>query len=211
MIPQNDRAARLAYTILSNLMLCYGIQFLGWKFFPVLYLFWWEELVTTFFASKKLRRLRPLLLEKETETDVLAREGGVMVRYFFLFVWLVFVVALGAFAMAPSGDWLANLRILLLQDRLFDLNLLGFVGLQILSFWPRFLKKNNPTASPEEVAALGESMGRRGLVIHVGILAGAFAGMFWHRDWFKWGFLAVKVAADAGAIFWGKPARKPVG
>lgn len=201
MPPNNDRAARLCYLICSNIGLIYGTQFLGWHFFPILYLFWWEELISTFFATQKLKKLRPFLLKTQTEQDVLAREGGVMLRYFFLFVWLVFVIVLGVFVMAPKASWGVNITTFFFQNRLFNLNLLGFFGLQLLSFFPRFLKKNNPEASSDEVEDLSQMMDRRGIIIHVGMIFGAFLGHFFHVGWFVWGFLFVKIGADLVGFF----------
>ncbi len=205
---KHDRSARICYVILSNIGLFYGIKFLGWQFFPILYLFWWEELISTIFAVQKLKNLRPFLLQTSTQTDVLAREGGVMVRFFFLFVWLVFVITLGMFVMAKKEHFGVNIMTFFFQNRLFNINLLGFLGLQLLSFFPRFLKSNNPTASPEEVETLGQMMDRRGVIIHVGMIAGAFLGMFFHVEWFVWGFLFVKIVADLVGVFSGKEAKK---
>jgi len=78
------------YALVSNGLQVYGILELGWHFFSILYLWWWEALVLSVFGVFKLRRLRPFLLQKQGALEVGEGERSARWRFFLLFVYFVF-------------------------------------------------------------------------------------------------------------------------
>ncbi len=194
----------IIYALVSNALQVYGILVLGWHFFPILYMWWWEELVLTVFGVLKLRQLRPFLLKKESEIVVREGESSARGRFFLLFVYFVFVVIIGGFVFAPKDSYIENIITLIFRNQVFNLNLLLFMGIQVWLFWRDFYQNKNFETT--DVSTLRTTFDLRSMVIHVGLLAGAFLsflihkyGLFKTEHAFMFGFMAIKTSVELWA------------
>ncbi len=201
----------IIYAAISNALQVYGILVLGWHFFPILYLWWWEELVFSVFGVLKLRRMRAFLLQQQPETEVLEGERSARGRFFLLFVYFVFVVVMGGFMFAPRESYVANVITLVFRNNVFNFNLLLFIGMQIGLYWRDFYK--NRDFRTTDVGSLRNTFDLRSLVIHVGLLAGALLsfllqkyGLFKTEHAFMFGFMGVKTFVELWAALNNKPA-----
>jgi len=191
----------VVYALVSNGLQIYGILALGWHFFPILYLWWWEELVLSTFGVLKLRRMRPFLLQKQNELDVREGESSARGRFFLLFVYFVFVVVVGGFLFAPKESYVANIITLMFRNQVFNLNLLFFIGMQAALYLRDFYQ--NPNFDTTDVTTLRTIFDLRSMVIHVGMLVGAFLSFLLQKydlghteHGFMFGFMAVKTGVD---------------
>lgn len=135
------------YLLASNGILLYGIVMLSWPIFPLVYLWWWEGLLSTavnIFISKRLGI-------KE------ARWGQLSIYFIY---WIFVVVVLGVIATSNDGMF-NNLVIVMFQDKLFNLCLL----LLILHLGFRVMKGH---LSGAEAFFLQ-------IRLHIGIVLGGFA------------------------------------
>lgn len=194
------------YALVSNGLQVYGILELGWHFFPILYLWWWEALVLSVFGVFKLRRLRPFLLQKQGAFEVGEGERSARWRFFLLFVYFVFVVIAGGFIFSPRESYIPNLITLVFKNQVFNFNLLCFIGIQGWLFWRDYYQNQHFETS--ELEALRSTFDLRSMVIHVGLLAGAFLMFIFNRyghdkteHAFMFGFMAVKTLVDLWAAF----------
>gem|GEM_PF-3335190 len=179
----------------------YGILVLGWHFFPILYLWWWEELVLTVFGVLKLRRLRPFLLEKQSEMEVREGESSARGRFFLLFVYFVFVVVIGGFVFAPKDSYIENIITLIFRNQVFNLNLLLFISMQGWLYWRDFYQNQNFETT--DISTLRTTFDLRSTIIHVGLLAGAFLSFLLQKynlakteHAFMFGFMAIKTSVE---------------
>ncbi|WP_020538633.1 hypothetical protein [Lewinella cohaerens] len=135
------------YLLASNGILLYGIVMLGWPIFPLVYLWWWEGLLSTavnIFISKRL--------------GIKEARWGQLFPYFVY--WVFVIVFLGILA-SNSDQIIDNLGVVMFKDKLFNLCLL----LLILHLGFRIIKGNLPGA---EVFLLQ-------IRLHVGIVLGGLA------------------------------------
>lgn len=198
------------YALLSNALQVYGVLALGWHFFPILYLWWWEELILSIFGILKLRRWRPVFLQSQSEQEVVQGEKAAQSRFFLLFIYLIFIVVMAGFMFAPHESYIENVITLAFGNKVFNLNLLLFVGLQIWVFWRE--DYGNQKADPAVIGALRSTFDLRSSVIHIGLLLGALLSFLIQKyAWFKtehafmFGFMAVKTLIELWAAF--KPGR----
>lgn len=196
----------VAYALISNALQVYGVLCLGWHFFPILYLWWWEELILTVLGFLKLRRLRPILLKTESETEVLAGESAAKARFFLLFVYFIFVVVMAGFVFAPKGSYVENILTLIFRNTVFNLNLCLFIIVQAWIFWRDFYQ--NKDIKQVEWATLRQTFDLRSAVIHVGLLAGALLSFLLQRynitqteHAFMFGFMAIKTGVELWSAF----------
>lgn len=196
----------VVYALISNALQVYGILYLGWHFFPILYLWWWEELVLTVFGVFKLRRLRPILLKTASKTEVLAGESAVRARFFLLFVYFVFVVVMGGFVFAAKGSYVENILTLIFRNPVFNLNLCLFIVVQAWIFWRDFYQNKPP--KQEASVTLRHTFDLRSVIIHVGLLAGAVLSFLLQRynlaqteHAFMFGFMAIKTGVELWSAF----------
>jgi hypothetical protein len=137
-----------AYLLASNGILLYGILTLGWPIFPLVFLWWWEGLLSTAvstFIGK--RQGRP------------EASWGQLFPYF---VYLIFlIVFIGIMAAHDSDQVIFNLMVLFFKNSIFNLSLL----LLILHLGYRVFNG----APPREEIFYYQ------IRIHVGILLGALA------------------------------------
>lgn len=194
----------IIYAVISNALQVYGILVLGWHFFPILYLWWWEELVLSIFGVLKLRRMRPFLSQQESEADVQEGERSARGRFFLLFVYFVFVVVMGGFLFAPRESYITNLITLVFRNNVFNFNLLLFIAMQAGLYWRDFYQNQNFETT--DVSVLRTTFDLRSSIIHVGLLVGAVLsfllqkyGLFKTEHAFMFGFMLVKTLVELWA------------
>ena len=135
------------YLLASNGILLYGIVMMGWPIFPLVYLWWWEGLLSTavsIFISKRMGNK--------------AARWGQLFPYFVY--WVFLLVFLGGMAATRDGI-IDNLIVVMFQNKLFNLCLL----LLILHLGFRIIKGNLP----------GEEVFFLQMRLHIGILLGGLA------------------------------------
>jgi len=81
--------------ILANLIPLYGVAFLGWEVFPVILLFWFENVVVGGYNILKIAMARP--------TDIGRWVGKVFMIPFFTFHYGMFTFVHGIFVLALFG------------------------------------------------------------------------------------------------------------
>ena len=81
--------------ILANLIPLYGVVFLRWEVFPVILLFWFENVVIGFYNALKMTFARP--------DDIGRWIGKVFMIPFFLFHYWMFTFVHGIFVLAIFG------------------------------------------------------------------------------------------------------------
>lgn len=206
-LPENRSNAvpPVLYALVSNAMQVYGIVVLGWHFFPILYLWWWEELVLGIFGWWRLKRLRPMLLTQESESVVFQGERSAATRFFLLAVYFVFIVVLAGFMFAPDGAAIQNILTIFFKNRVFNLNLLFFAVIQLWMFRRDFHPE--PKYKATEVEALRNTFNTRSAVIHAGLLIGALMSYLLPRynlqteHAFMFGFMAVKTLVELWMVW----------
>jgi hypothetical protein len=190
----------IIYALVSNALQIYGIIVLGWHFFPILYLWWWEEVVLSTFGWFKLRRMRLFLWQKESAEAVAEGETSAKTRFFLLAVYFVFVVVLAGFLFAPDGSAIQNILTIFFKNKVFNLNLLFFIAIQGWIYWRDFYHNINYDKVP--VAELRNTFDTRSAVIHAGLLIGAFMCYLLPKfnlqteHAFMFGFMAVKTIVE---------------
>lgn len=203
LLPDNRQRSvpPILYALVSNALQIYGVLSLGWHFFPILYLWWWEELIISTFGVLKLRRLRPFLTKLQSEDEIREGERAARSRFFLLFVYFVFVVIMGGFVFAPKGSYIENVITLIFRNQVFNFNLLLFVGMQAWMYWRDFYQE--PDYANMDVKALQTTLDLRSAVIHVGLLAGAFLSFLLAKYQFQgaehafmFGFMAIKTGIE---------------
>lgn len=202
LLPENRNYAvpPLVYALVSNAMQIYGIVVLGWHFFPILYLWWWEELILSIFGFWALKRLRASLLRESTELEVNEGEKSAKTRFFLLAVYFVFIVVLAGFMFAPDGTAIQNVLTIFFRNQVFSLNLLFFVALQSWLFWRDYY--HNPHYESAPLEQLRSTFDARSAVIHAGLLIGAFLSYLLPKfnlqteHAFMFGFMAVKMLVE---------------
>jgi hypothetical protein len=135
------------YLLASNGVLLYGIVMMGWPIFPLVYLWWWEGLLSTavgIFISKRLGNKN-------------ARWG----QLFIYFIYWVFVIVFLGILAANRDQIIDNLVMVMFKDKLFNLCLL----LLILHLGFRIIKGNLP----------GYEVFLLQIRLHVGIVLGGLA------------------------------------
>lgn len=202
LLPENRNYAfpPLVYALVSNAIQIYGIVVLGWHFFPILYLWWWEELILSIFGFWALKRMRAYLLTHAPEIEVKEGETSAKTRFFLLAVYFVFIVVLAGFMFAPDGTAIQNILTIFFRNQVFNLNLLFFVALQTWLFWRDYY--HNPHYESASLEQLRNTFDARSAVIHAGLLIGAFLSYLLPKfnlqteHAFMFGFMAVKMLVE---------------
>ncbi|MBL7807811.1 MAG: hypothetical protein JNN28_08365 [Saprospiraceae bacterium] len=202
LLPENRNYAipPLVYALVSNAMQIYGIVVLGWHFFPILYLWWWEELILSIFGFWGLKRMRAYLLTHAPEIEVKEGETSAKTRFFLLAVYFVFIVVLAGFMFAPDGTAIQNILTIFFRNQVFNLNLLFFVGMHAWLFWQDYY--HNPRYESVPVEQLRSTFDTRSAIIHAGLLIGAFLSYLLPKfnlqteHAFMFGFMAVKTLVE---------------
>lgn len=201
----------LVYALISNALQVYGVLVLGWHFFPILYMWWWEEFVRTVFGALSLRRWRTVLLQHQPESEVMEGERAARGRFFLLFVYFIFLVVLAGFMFAPEESIIPNVVTLVFRNQIFNANLLLFIAFQGWYYW----RETQGNVQIDTLKSLQITMDTRSMIIHSGLLMGALLsfllpkyGFSGAEHAFMYGFMAVKTGVELWSVWRGSKQEK---
>lgn len=189
--------------LLSNAVVVYGVLYYDWNFFMVIYSYWFGELISSIFDKIRLKTLK-----SRGELPITENKGQTDGRFFFLFLYWVFIVIIVGFIVAPSKLYGENILVIFFLNKTFNLNLLLILlGEFVLCFGVFYISKRYDAA---EIIAKNRLMNKRTLIMHVSIIFGTFAWFatntdkfFFHVDIGKYGpfgfmivFIIIRIVGD---------------
>ncbi len=160
-----------------NAIVVYGVLFLKWNFFMVIYSYWFAEFISSLFDKLKYRTLK-----KRNEIHAAGVKKESEGRFLFLFVYWVFIVLIAGFIAAPENTFGENIMVVLFMNKAFNINLLCIVLGEFALYYQRFVLHRN--YDPEVVARKNTLMNKRTMVMHISIIAGAFVWFAMHFEGF---------------------------
>jgi Family of unknown function (DUF6498) len=200
--PEKPAAEESSFSIwvlvAANLLPLYGVLFWHWEVFPLLLLFWIENVVIGV-----LNVARMLLVDP---ADPMAWLGKLLVVPFFCFHYGMFTSVHGIFVLTmfggkaydPKGFWLFEPALQAARDFNLWLPLGALAASHLFSFLWNYLYRGEFRR-----AGLAELMGRpykRVILLHVTILFGGFAVMALHSPiWALVLLVGIKIAVDVAA------------
>ena len=194
--------------LLSNGVVVYGVLYLGWNFFMVLYSYWFNEFLSSIadkvrFNTLKTRNQLPFIKDKKLADG----------RFFILFIYWVFIVVIVGFVTAPSKTYGENLLVIFFMNKTFNLNLLFILlGEIVLYLNVFFILKNY---SPDTIVLKNSMMNKRTMIMHISIIFGTFAWFatntdkfFFHLDVGEYGpygfmfvFIIIRIVGDFVGLY----------
>jgi hypothetical protein len=192
---------------LSNAAVVYGVLELHWNFFMVVYSYWFGELISSIFDKIKFKTLQH---RDESLVITESNEGGG--RFFFLFLYWVFIVVIVGFLTAPDNMYFENFMVLLFRNVFFNISLLFLLLGELFIYVKIFYFNRN--YDPKRVIAKNGIMNKKTMVMHLSIIFGTFAWFAMNSDKFffridagKYGsysfiivFIVVRLAGDLMSI-----------
>lgn len=162
---------------LGNAIVVYGVLYLNWNFFMVLYSYWFAEFISSVFSRIKYRTLikrKELIYEENSkETDG---------RFLFLFVYWVFIVVIAGFIAAPEKTYGENLLVILFMNKAFNINLLFILLGEFALYYQSFVLSRD--YDPHQVVKANSIVSKRTMIMHISIIVGAFAWFSMHGERF---------------------------
>ncbi len=188
----------LLTVLLSNAVVVYGVVSLNWSFFMVIYSYWFGEVISSVFDTIKLRTLKRRNEMPPFENEKQEKQG----RFFFLFVYWVFIVAIVGFVTSSSNLYWENLSVIFFMDRVFNITILCVLLGELAIYWNAFFLSRN--YDPKIIVAKSDMVNKKTMIMHLSIIFGTFAWFamnsdkfFFHIDAGEYGnyaFMAVFVA-----------------
>lgn len=182
---------RLLSILVSNGIVVYGVVYLNWNFFMVIYSYWFAELVSSVFDRLKYR-----LLKKRNELAGLSLGKESDGKFLFLFVYWIFIVLIAGFLAAPENTIGETIMVLLFIKRSFNISLLIMILGQLLVYLQAFILKKHYTA--EEVVKANSLTNKRTMTMHIAIIAGSLIWFTMHVDHF---FIHINLGKYGDSIF----------
>jgi hypothetical protein len=167
-----DLYIQMATILMANLVVVYGVFFLHWNFFMIIYSYWFAEFITSFFGYLKVRMLR--------QRGELPREVAASDNFFFLFIYWVFIVVLVGFVIAPDKMYGENLKTLLFMNGAFNLSVLVILLGELGAFLQAFVLTRSYQVS--DFVHRSKIMNKRMMVMHLSIIVGTFAWFAMYSD-----------------------------
>ena len=165
----------LCTLLLGNAAVVYGVVALNWNFFMVVYAYWFGELISTVFDKIKVRTLK----SRKELTNIEITNNG---RFFFLFIYWVFIVLIVGFVTAPSKIYGENFMVILFLNNFFNLSLLcvflGELAQYVNAF---FIAKNY---DPATIISDNNTLNKKTIIMHVSIIFGTLAWFTMNTDKF---------------------------
>ncbi len=174
----NFRSPSTLLLVLANLMPVYGVLFLSWKVFPLLFLFWLENVYIGFFNILKMIMSKP--------GNVANWLGKLFMVPFFTFHYGMFTAVHGIFVIILFGSKTMNFSGPVAPEtflQIVQLNKLGYVAFMLFishgfSFlWNYIGKKEYETS---DLSTLMTKPYGRVVLLHITILLGGFLLMALH-------------------------------
>ena len=171
----SEKYIALLSIFLGNAIVVYGVLYLNWNFFMVLYSYWFAEFISSVFARIKFKTLikRKELAPGDAETDG---------RFLFLFVYWVFIVVIAGFIAAPEKTYGENLLVIFFMNKAFNINLLFVLLGEFALYYQRFILSRDYI--PHQVVKSNSMMNKRTMIMHISIILGAFAWFSMHGERF---------------------------
>ncbi|HVD96612.1 MAG TPA: DUF6498-containing protein [Cytophagaceae bacterium] len=186
-----DRALTVLTVLLSNGIVVYGILFLHWSFFMVLYSYWFGELIVSIFERIAYQRVKK---RKELTSSVGRKESEG--RFFFLLVYWLFIVLVVGFIAASENKFGENLIVMSFRDRPFNISILVvFIGTALL-YYRDFIRYND--YRPAAVAMANSLLNKRTVLMHIAVLSSAF---LWFCTHVKHFFIYVPLGKQGDLVF----------
>jgi Family of unknown function (DUF6498) len=161
----------LLHIIYSNLLVMYGIWYEQWPIFPILFLIWCQEFVSTFFRYQSWRLVAANATSEADKEEAITNKKSQLVRYFMLSVYLIFIVVITIFlihSLSDTDTLALNIRTLLFKNWLFDLTLILYTIQQAVSL--NYFSKN-PNKNYLQANILSPNM----FAMHLGIIFGSIS------------------------------------
>lgn len=168
---------RIISILLSNGIALYGVFYLNWNFFMILYSYWFSEIIASGFE-----RLGYYTIKKRQELSIkqdIPKNDG---RFFFLGIYWVFIVIVAGFITAPAEDYGANIRVIFFLNSSFTINILLILIGEFMLYLNTF-HINRKYDAMEIAQSLG-TLNKRTLVMHLSIIFGTFAWFAMNTDKF---------------------------
>ena len=171
----NKQKVLLPVILISNLMPLYGVIQYGWTIFTVVYIYWFELLIVSFFQFLKI-----LLAEGNTKISIFTK-FFIAIRFLllrigiFIFYLIFIVVFLGILPNVNNKDN-ENLKqmsnAIFLQSDFFRFTILSFIFYNFLDFLFSFIINNQyKTALPNNFNIF---LDIRIIVVHIVVILGTF-------------------------------------
>jgi hypothetical protein len=172
-----------------NLLPLYGVWTQGWTFFLVMYIFWFEMLIVTFFNTFKILLSQGHTLQEGVlrgEAVALTSRFGEGLKYLivrmmiFLFYMIFIIVFVGLGVGTHSSIKDASVRdmatALYFSNGTFNLAIISFFSMNLYQFLKKFvLNQRFLVSQPEEFSAYFDY---RMITVHVTLVLGVFLGKF---------------------------------
>lgn len=173
----SDKYIALLSILIGNAIVVYGVLYMNWNFFMVLYSYWFAEFISSVFAKIKYRTLmkRKEIMAQDSEND----SSG---RFLFLFVYWVFIIVLAGFVAAPENTYKENLLVIFFMNKAFNINLLFAVITEFVLYYHRFVLAKE--YNPQEVLTANSMVNKRTMIMHISIIFGAFGWFAMHHERF---------------------------
>ena len=146
----------LGLTIVLTLVSIYILQI---TVFYMIYLFWWDEAMRTIFEFFRFVFKRKTLIEPKKSIS------GIGGKFFFLFVYLIFIVVFLGFVMNWNNHDLVllNGEVLFFQNKFFNISLVGF-----------FLRETYILIHQDQVLGGSLFLSRGIITLHISLILGIF-------------------------------------
>ena len=159
--------------MLSNLFPLYGVMREGWPFFLVLYIFWFEMLIVTFFEELKMFFSKSG--EKGWDKIKTMFSFAIIRLGIFCFYMIFIVVFIGLIASGKEQHMTVFLAIAF-RNTIFNIAILNYVAYNILDFIFNFLlNKKYLSSKPSDHYNILDG---RQIVVHVVVVLGAFLSTY---------------------------------
>lgn len=171
----NKQKVLLPVILISNLMPLYGVIQYGWTIFTVVYIYWFELLIVSFFQFLKI-----LLAEGNTKISIFTK-FFIAIRFLllrigiFIFYLIFIVVFLGILPNVNNKDnenLIQMSNAIFLQSDFFRFTILSFIFYNFLDFLFSFIINNQyKTALPNNFNIF---LDIRIIVVHIVVILGTF-------------------------------------
>lgn len=167
----------LLFILLSNTLVVYGVVCLNWNFFTVIYAYWFGELISSVFDTIKISTLK-----HRNELPIFKEKKEVNGRFFFLFLYWIFIVIIVGFITAPDKTYGDNIMVIFFLNKIFNINLLLVLLGELVLYLNVFfiVKKYNP----ETIVAQNSLLNKKTLILHMSIIFGTFSWFAMNTDKF---------------------------
>lgn len=186
---QNNFIEKISW-LFVNLFPLYGVWTQGWTFFLVMYIFWFETLIVTFFNTIKILLSQGRILEDggvlRGEAVERTRRLGEALRYFIIrlvmfFFYMIFIIVFVGLGIGFEDNMnRASVRdmatSLYFTNNTFNLAIFSFLSLSLYQFLKKFiLNQRFRISKPEDFSNYFDY---RMITVHITLIVGVFLGKF---------------------------------